>query len=144
MFFSYKIIWFFTTYRQVPCKEIKSKNKKIQSFHIFSLQSSPLIHVPLHKETCTFTWIYLTANAKHRQCRPRFETKSGLRFIDPGIPSQSTQPVNYFILLKHKDNVEFKISMQKHHTKALACFIWKFPRVNRKHIFYFKHSIIWF
>lgn len=104
-----------------------------------------MIHVTLYKETCTFTWICLAVNTKQRHCRPRFEAKFDLRCIDLGIPpSQSTWPVNYFILLKCQDNLEFKISMQNHHKKALACFIWKFPQVNLKCIFYFKHSIIWF
>lgn len=48
------------------------------------------------------------------------------------------------MLLQCKDNVEFKISMQNHHKKALACFVWKFWWVNRKYFFYFKHSINWF
>lgn len=127
VFCSFKINSFFKMYRQMPHEEIKSKNKK-SNLSIFFPYKVHLWFIPLYTETYTITWIYLTANSKHRRCRPRFEAKSGLRCrgIDPEIPSQGTQPVNYFILLKDKANIEFKISKQNHH-KSIDLFYMEIP-----------------
>lgn len=61
--FSYKIISFFTTYRQVPCKEIKSKNKKIPPF----LYSFLTKNLQTSLQSSSFTSHYIKRHAVSRE-----------------------------------------------------------------------------